>query len=184
MTFESNILPWERLGSLKNTLNKTGFIRAIEAHSGLSGLIVESSGFDAIWESSLTDSASKGLPDASIVGNEGRLHTINEILNVTTKPMIVDGDTGGDSDNFRFLVKRLERLGVSAVIIEDKVFPKRNSFGGTDASSMEDPELFSKKIVAGRNARATDDFLIIARLESLVAGIGMNDTVLRAEKYM
>ena len=143
MTFESNILPWERLGSLKNTLNKTGFIRAIEAHSGLSGLIVESSGFDAIWESSLTDSASKGLPDASIVGNEGRLHTINEILNVTTKPMIVDGDTGGDSDNFRFLVKRLERLGVSAVIIEDKVFPKRNSFGGTDASSMEDPELFS-----------------------------------------
>ena len=184
MTFESNILPWERLGSLKNTLNKTGFIRAIEAHSGLSGLIVESSGFDAIWESSLTDSASKGLPDASIVGNEGRLHTINEILNVTTKPMLVDGDTGGDSDNFRFLVKRLERLGVSAVIIEDKVFPKRNSFGGTDASSMEDPELFSKKIVAGRNARATDDFLIIARLESLVAGIGMNDTVLRAEKYM
>ena len=184
MTFESNILPWERLGSLKNTLNKTGFIRAIEAHSGLSGLIVESSGFDAIWESSLTDSASKGLPDASIVGNEGRLHTINEILNVTTKPMIVDGDTGGDSDNFRFLVKRLERLGVSAVIIEDKVFPKRNSFGGTDASSMEDPELFSKKIVAGRNARARDDFLIIARLESLVAGIGMNDTVLRAEKYM
>ncbi|MBM32497.1 MAG: phosphoenolpyruvate mutase [Chloroflexi bacterium] len=184
MTFESNILPWERLGSLKNTLNKTGFIRAIEAHSGLSGLIVESSEFDAIWESSLTDSASKGLPDASIVGNEGRLHTINEILNVTTKPMIVDGDTGGDSDNFRFLVKRLERLGVSAVIIEDKVFPKRNSFGGTDASSMEDPDLFSEKILAGRNARATDDFLIIARLESLVAGIGMNDTVLRAEKYM
>ena len=184
MTLESNILPWKRLPLLKKYIDGSGFIRVIEAHSGLSGLIVESTKFDAIWESSLTDSASKGLPDASIVGNEGRLHTISEILNVTTKPMIVDGDTGGDNDNFRFLVKRLERLGVSAVIIEDKIFPKRNSFGGTDASSMEDPDLFSEKIKIGREAKETEDFLIIARLESLVAGIGLNDCVLRAEKYM
>ena len=184
MTLESNILPWKRLPLLKKYIDGSGFIRVIEAHSGLSGLIVESTKFDAIWESSLTDSASKGLPDASIVGNEGRLHTITEILNVTTKPMIVDGDTGGDNDNFRFLVKRLERLGVSAVIIEDKIFPKRNSFGGTDASSMEDPDLFSEKIKIGREAKETEDFLVIARLESLVAGIGLNDCVLRAEKYM
>ena len=184
MTLESNILPWKRLSFLKKNIDDVGFVRAIEAHSGLSGLVVESTKFDAIWESSLTDSASKGLPDASIVGNEGRLHTINEILNVTTKPMIVDGDTGGDNDNFRFLVKRLESLGVSAVIIEDKIFPKRNSFGGTDASSMEDPDLFSEKIKIGRKSKATEDFLIIARLESLVAGIGMNDTILRAEKYI
>ena len=184
MTFESRKLPGERISSLVEILNKKGHAVGIEAHSGLSGLVAEKLNFDFIWESSLTDSASKGLPDASIVGNESRLHTIDEILNVTTKPMIVDGDTGGDEDNFRFLIKRLENQGVSAVIVEDKVFPKRNSFGGTVSSGMENPEIFAQKLKVGVETKSTENFLIIARLESLIAGLGMNETLSRAEKYI
>ena len=184
MTFESRKLPGERISSLVNIINKKGHAIGLEAHSGLSGLVTEKLDFDFIWESSLTDSASKGLPDASIVGNESRIHTIDEILNVTTKPMIVDGDTGGDEDNFRFLIKRLENQGVSAVIIEDKIFPKRNSFGGTVGAGMEDPIIFSKKLEVGMKTKSTENFLIIARLESLIAGLGMNETMMRAEKYI
>ena len=184
MTFESRKLPGERISSLVDVIKKKGHAIGMEAHSGLSGLVTEKFDFDFIWESSLTDSASKGLPDASIVGNESRIHTIAEILNVTTKPMIVDGDTGGDEDNFRFLIKRLENQGVSAVIIEDKIFPKRNSFGGTVGAGMEDPDIFSKKLKVGMETKSTTDFLVIARLESLIAGLGMNETMLRAEKYI
>ena len=184
MTFESRKLPGERISSLVNIIKKKGHAIGLEAHSGLSGLVTEKLDFDFIWESSLTDSASKGLPDASIVGNESRIHTIDEILNVTTKPMIVDGDTGGDEDNFRFLIKRLENQGVSAVIIEDKIFPKRNSFGGTVGAGMEDPIIFSKKLEVGMKTKSTENFLMIARLESLIAGLGMNETMMRAEKYI
>jgi len=184
MTFEAKRLPGDRISSLKKILEKKGNAVGLEAHSGLSGIVVEKSEFDFVWESSLTDSASKGLPDASIVSNESRLHTIEEILNVTTKPMIVDGDTGGDEDNFRFLVKRLENQGVSAVIVEDKIFPKRNSFGGTVGAGMEDPDTFSKKLLIGMNTKSTSDFLIIARLESLIAGLGMEETMSRTEKYI
>ena len=184
MTFESRKLPGERISSLVDIIKKKGHAIGLEAHSGLSGLVTEKLDFDFIWESSLTDSASKGLPDASIVGNESRIHTIDEILNVTTKPMIVDGDTGGDEDNFRFLIKRLENQGVSAVIIEDKIFPKRNSFGGTVGAGMEEPDIFSKKLKVGMETKSTNDFLVIARLESLIAGLGMNETMLRAEKYI
>ena len=184
MTFESRKLPGERISSLVDIIKKKGHAIGLEAHSGLSGLVTEKLDFDFIWESSLTDSASKGLPDASIVGNESRIHTIDEILNVTTKPMIVDGDTGGDEDNFRFLIKRLENQGVSAVIIEDKIFPKRNSFGGTVGAGMEDPIIFSKKLEVGMKTKSTENFLIIARLESLIAGLGMNETMMRAEKYI
>ena len=184
MTFESRKLPGERISSLVEIIKQKGHAVGLEAHSGLSGLVTEKLDFDFIWESSLTDSASKGLPDASIVGNESRIHTIDEILNVTTKPMIVDGDTGGDEDNFRFLIKRLENQGVSAVIVEDKIFPKRNSFGGTVGAGMEDPDIFSKKLEVGMRTKSTKDFLIIARLESLIAGLGMNETMMRAEKYI
>ena len=184
MTFESRKLPGERISSLVEILQEKGHAIGIEAHSGLSGLVTEKLDFDFIWESSLTDSASKGLPDASIVGNESRLHTIDEILNVTTKTMIVDGDRGGDEDNFRFLIKRLENQGVSAVIVEDKIFPKRNSFGGTVGSGMEDPNIFAQKLKIGMETKSSDKFLIIARLESLIAGLGMNETMLRAEKYI
>ena len=137
--------------------------------------------YDGIWESSLTDSATKGLPDASIVGYDSRVHTIDEILNVTTKPIIVDGDTGGEPALFEYLVKR---LGVSAVIIEDKVYPKRNSLDPSANQELEAPAVFADKIKAGKEVTVTDEFMIIARLESLIAGKGVEDALERAEQYM
>jgi phosphoenolpyruvate phosphomutase len=186
-------MPGERLQALRERLNDKGFARIIEAHSGLSGIIaeraqVEKNGacleFHGLWESSLTDSASKGYPDASIVGYDSRLHTINEILNVTMKPIIVDGDTGGDPTQFAYFVKHLERLGVSAVIIEDKVYPKRNSLDASARQDLEDPVVFADKIQAGKAVTLTDAFMIIARLESLVAGKGLQDAQARAEQYI
>ena len=168
-------------------------MRVIEAHSGLSAIIGETARaelngqtreYDAIWESSLTDSATKGLPDASIIGIESRLHTISEILHVTTKPMIVDGDTGGEIPQFEYLVRHLESLGVSAVIIEDKVFPKRNSLDASASQELEDPETFALKIQAGKRAALTDEFMVIARLESLIAGTGLQDALERAQHYI
>ena len=188
----SVITPGERLRALKNCIERKGFARIMESHSGLSGIIaerarVEKGGqvieYDGLWESSLTDSATKGLPDASIVGYDSRTHTIDEILNVTTKPIIVDGDTGCEPAQFEYLVKHLERLGVSGVIIEDKVFPKRNSLDASATQVLEDPRVFAEKIECGREVTATDDFMIIARLESLIAGMGMDDALARAELY-
>ncbi len=193
MSIENRIRPWERLSGLKECISRKGFARILEAHSGLSGLVVENARvqmngqvieYDGIWESSLTDSATKGLPDASIVGNDSRAHTIDEILNVTTKPIIVDGDTGGEASQFEYMVKNLERLGVSAVIIEDKVFPKRNSLDGSASQDLEDPVVFAQSIRAGREVGINDDFMIIARLESLIAGAGLEDALERAEQYI
>lgn len=187
------ITPHQRLPILKEAINNRGFIRCIEAHSGLSALIAETARsvvdgqtieFDGIWESSLTDSASKGLPDASIVGTESRLHTINEIIGVSTKPIIVDGDTGGEPGQFQFLIENLERMGVSAVIIEDKVFPKRNSLDNSAAQTLEDPEIFARKIAHGKRVTLNEDFMIIARIESLIAGTGVKDALIRAEHYI
>ena len=193
MTVENRVTPAERLPALKKALDSNGFVRLIEAHSGLSALIGETAHatmneevkeFDGIWESSLTDSATKGLPDASIIGVESRLHTINEILHVTSKPLIVDGDTGGEIPQFEYMVNHLERLGVSAVIIEDKVFPKRNSLDPSASQELEDPETFALRIQAGKGTTLTDDFMIIARLESLIAGTGLDDALQRAERYI
>ena len=193
MSIENRIRPWERLSGLRECISRKGFACILEAHSGLSGLVVENARvqingqvieYDGIWESSLTDSATKGLPDASIVGNDSRAHTIGEILNVTTKPIIVDGDTGGDASQFEYMVKNLERLGVSAVIIEDKVFPKRNSLDGSASQDLEDPVVFSQRIRAGKEVVINDDFMIIARLESLIAGAGLQDALDRAEQYI
>lgn len=165
----------------------------MEAHSGLSGIVAEMARyssndqvkeFDGIWESSLTDSGSKGLPDASIVGTESRVHTINEILQVTNKPLIVDGDTGGEVPQFEFLVTSLERIGVSAVIIEDKVYPKRNSLDGAADQTLETPEAFAAKIQAGKEVAVSEDFMVIARIESLIAGVGLEDALSRAESYI
>ena len=178
------ITPGDRLRALRECIERKGFARILEAHSGLSGIIAETARvrkggqvieFDGLWESSLTDSATKGLPDASIVGFDSRTHTIDEILNVTTKPIIVDGDTGGEPAQFEYLVRHLERLGVSGVIIEDKVFPKRNSLDGSASQKLEDPLVFAEKIKCGKEVTATADFMIIARLESLIAGAGMDD---------
>lgn len=193
MTVERAMVPGERLRALREKIDRTGFVRIMEAHSGLSGIIAENAQvqkngqvieYDGIWESSLTDSATKGMPDASIVGYDSRTHTIDEILNVTTKPIIVDGDTGGEPAQFEYLIKHLERLGVSAVIIEDKVYPKRNSLDADANQDLEDPALFAHKIQVGKAVTATDDFMIIARLESLIAGKGVQDALARAEQYI
>ncbi len=193
MTFEAKITPWQRLGALKEQIERKGFVRLIEAHNGISGLVGETVtvdrdgeqvGFDGFWESSLTDSASKGLPDVELIGSESRLHTIDEIFAVTTKPMVVDGDTGGDPDGFRYLVTQLERRGVSAVIIEDKIFPKRNSLDPTADQVLEIPSVFAEKIAAGKEAQVTSEFMIIARLESLIAGRGLDDALERAEIFV
>ena len=193
MIVERRITPAERLHALKGSIATKGFARILEAHSGLSGIIAENAKvhkdgrvieYDGIWESSLTDSATKGLPDASIVGNDSRTHTIDEILNVTTKPIVVDGDTGGDPTQFEYLVKHLERLGVSAVIIEDKVYPKRNSLDTSANQELEDPDVFADKIRAGIDVVISADFMIIARLESLIAGTGLQDALERAEQYI
>jgi len=197
MTLLNNTLPEERRGKLKALLDKGHTVRVLEAHNGLSGIIAnniqvngESEGksfireFDAIWESSLTDSASKGHPDIEVVTFDSRLHTINEILAVTHKPMIVDGDTGGDVNAFEYTVTKLERAGVSAVIIEDKVFPKRNSLEAGAQQNLEDPEIFAQKIRRGKSVQKSDEFMIIARLESLIAGKPMEDAVSRAKIYL
>lgn len=198
MTLQNNILPEQRRKKLKTLLEQGQIIRAMEAHNGLSGIVannVKVQGqagekeevyreFDAIWESSLTDSASKGHPDIEVISFDSRLHTINEILAVTNKPMIVDGDTGGDANNFEYLVTKLERAGVSMVIIEDKIFPKRNSLEDGTQQTLEDPEIFAAKIRRGKKVQAADEFMIVARLESLIAGMSIESALDRARIYL
>lgn len=188
------VSPSYRQNLFRRLLEVKPLVRVLEAHNGLSGLIVEKTKvvtdgmtqeFDAIWESSLTDSASKGKPDISAVDVTSRIQTIDQILEVTTKPIIVDGDNGGLPENFVFTVKTLERLGVSAVIIEDKIGAKRNSLFGADASQMQDSiEAFSEKINKGKKAQVGQDFMIIARIESLILKQGMEDALARAKAYI
>jgi len=166
----------------------------MEAHSGLSGLIVEhkelSFGdeirrFDGMWLSSLTDSTNKGKPDIEAVDLTTRLHDLTNILECTTKPIIFDGDTGGKQEHFVFTVRTLERNGVSAVIIEDKAGLKMNSLFGTEVIQELAPiHDFCKKISAGKRAQITKDFMIIARLESLIAGSTVEDALERARAYV
>ena len=141
--------------------------------------------FDAMWASSLTDSTSKGKPDIEAVDLTTRLHDLNDALEVTTKPVIYDGDTGGKPEHFIFTVRTLERLGVSAIIIEDKVGLKKNSLFGTDAIQTQDSiEGFCAKIRAGKRAQVTTDFMIIARCESLIAGKPVEDALERCLSYV
>lgn len=193
MIVEKPVTPSERVSALRECIDRKGIARILEAHNGLSGIIAENARvqkngrtleYDGIWESSLTDSASKGLPDASIVGSDSRCHTINEIISVTSKPIIVDGDTGGEPAQFEYLVRNLERLGVSAVIIEDKIYPKRNSLDASANQDLEDPAAFAEKIQAGKKAAISEDFMIISRLESLISGAGVADALDRAEQYI
>ena len=190
---ELGTTPDVRMKKLRHLISSKGIVRILEAHSGISGLIVEKTKvlkgnkvkrFDGIWISSLTDSTAKGKPDTELVDLTSRLNTINDILEVTTKPIILDGDTGGKVEHFVYTVKTIERLGVSAIIIEDKVGLKKNSLFGTDAIQIQDSiENFSNKIKAGRAARVTNDFMVIARIESLIAGAGMDDAIERAKAY-
>lgn len=186
--------PSVRLSRLRRLLDNKPIVRVIEAHSGLTGLIVENTQvdvdgrgqeFDGMWSSSLTDSLDRGKPDIEAVDISARLQTVNELFEVTTKPLIFDGDTGGKPEHFTFTVRSLERLGVSAVIIEDKEGLKRNSLFGTevsqDQSSIED---FCARLSIGKRAQITEDFMIIARIESLILEKGMADAIRRAEAYI
>ena len=197
MTLLNNILPENRRGVLKALIKKGQLVRVMEAHSGLSGIVANNTKiegqtdgvsvtqeFDAIWESSLTDSSTKGHPDIEVISFDSRFHTIQEILAVTNKPMIVDGDTGGDPNNFEYTVTKLDKAGVSAVIIEDKVFPKRNSLESGAQQTLEDPDQFAQKIRRGKKVQVSEDFMIIARLESLIAGLSMENALERARTYL
>ena len=198
--------------NLKNTLMKLGVttitrqnrlrellkikktLRILETHNALSALIAENSqvkvnndliSFDGFWSSSLTDSTSKGKPDIEAVDLTSRLNVINEIFEVTTKPLIFDADTGGKIEHFELSVKSLERLGVSAVVIEDKTGLKKNSLFGNEVDQTQDTiENFCEKIRAGKRSQITDSFMIVARIESLILESGMEDALLRAKSYI
>lgn len=188
--------PDRRRAALKKLITAKPYIRVIEADNGLTGLIDELTyvtdpktgfrkEFDAMWVSSLCDSTFKGKPDIELVDQTSRMNTINEIMDVTTKPIILDGDTGGKVEHFVFNVKTLERMGVSAIIIEDKTGLKQNSLFGTEVKQIqEDPDVFADKIRRGKLAQVTKDFMIIARCESLIAGRGQEDALARCRKYV
>ena len=191
---EKLAMPEYRRKRLRQLINMTPIVKVMEAHSGLTGLIVEKTvvehegrldQFDAMWISSLCDSTAKGKPDIELVDMTSRFRTIEDITEVTTKPIIFDGDTGGLTEHFVYTVRSLERLGVSAVIIEDKTGLKKNSLFGTEVeqtqASIED---FSAKISAGKRAQLTDDFMIIARIESLILDRGMEDALQRARAFV
>lgn len=191
---QEGIMPELRRSRLRNLLRLKPMVRVMEAHNGLSGLVVENAkvvkdekieSFDAMWLSSLTDSTAKGKPDIELVDMTSRMNTINEIMEVTTKPIILDGDTGGLTEHFVYNVKTLERMGVSAIIIEDKTGLKKNSLFGTEVEQSQDSiEHFCEKIKAGRKAAVTSDFMIIARIESLILKQGMDDALKRAKAYV
>ena len=191
---EVGTTPERRLSMLKRLLEARPLLRIIEAHSGLTGLIAETVSvesdnkvreFDGIWMSSLTDSTVKAKPDIEYVDMTSRMNTVSDILETTTKPIIFDGDTGGIAEHFVYMVRTLERLGVSAVIIEDKKGLKKNSLFGTDVVQIQDNiEDFAQKVSAGKRAQVTDDFMIIARIESLILKAGMDDALARAQAYI
>lgn len=186
-------MPDMRRGRLKKLLVMKGCVTAMETHSGITGLIVEKTTvlqegktyqFDAMWVSSLCDSTAKGKPDIELVDMTSRFRTIDDIMEVTTKPVIFDGDTGGLTEHFVYTVRSLERMGVSMVIIEDKTGLKKNSLFGTEVKQTQDTiENFCAKIAAGKKAQKTKDFMICARIESLILEQGMDDALTRAHAY-
>ncbi len=191
---EIGTTPGIRLNRLRRLLESKEVITIMEAHNGLTGLIVENTQvkrngmtveFDGMWLSSLTDSTAKGKPDIGCVDLTSRMNTLKDILEVTTKPIVYDGDSGGLTEHFEFMVRSLEREGVSAVIIEDKVGLKKNSLFGTDVKQTQDTiENFANKITRGKQAQVTDDFMVIARVESLILKNGMDDALKRAKAYI
>ncbi len=191
---EKLAMPEFRRRRLKQLISIRPVVKALEVHSGITGLIaektvVEHNGnfdqFDAMWISSLCDSTAKGKPDIELVDMTSRFRTIEDVAEVTTKPIIFDGDTGGLTEHFVYTVRSLERLGVSAVIIEDKIGLKKNSLFGTEVQQTQDSiEHFSEKIRAGKAVQLTDDFMIIARIESLILEQGMEDALIRARAFV
>lgn len=191
---EKLAMPEFRRKRLRQLLQMRPIVKTLEVHSGLTGLIaektiVESNGeldqFDAMWISSLCDSTAKGKPDIELVDMSSRIRTIDDVMDVTTKPIILDGDTGGLVEHFVYNVRTLERMGVSAVIIEDKTGLKKNSLFGTEVEQTQDSiENFTEKIKAGKQALRTEEFMIIARIESLILERGMDDALTRAFAYV
>lgn len=191
---EKLAMPEFRRKRLRQLLKLRPIVKTLEVHSGLTGLIaektiVESNGeldqFDAMWISSLCDSTAKGKPDIELVDMSSRIRTIDDVMDVTTKPIILDGDTGGLVEHFVYNVRTLERMGVSAVIIEDKTGLKKNSLFGTEVEQTQDSiENFTEKIRAGKQALRTEEFMIIARIESLILERGMEDALSRAFAYV
>ncbi len=187
-------MPEYRRRRLKQLVKLCPIVKTLEVHSGLTGIIaektvVERNGkldqFDAMWVSSLCDSTAKGKPDIELVDMSSRLRTIDDVMEVTTKPIILDGDTGGLTEHFVYNVRTLERMGVSAVIIEDKTGLKKNSLFGTEVEQTQAPiEDFCHKISAGKRVQLTEDFMIIARIESLILERGMEDALTRARAYV
>lgn len=183
-----------RRNQLKRLLYSKKYLRFLDIHNGLSALIIEKikitknnkeQEFDGMWASSLTNSTAKGKPDIEAVDSSERMQLLNEVLEVTTKPIIYDGDTGGKTEHFIFMVKNLERLGVSAVIIEDKVGLKKNSLFGNEVFQQQDTiKNFCNKISTGKKNQCTDDFMIIARIESLILNKSYKDALVRAKAYI
>lgn len=191
---EKLTMPEYRRKRLRQLLKLCPIVKTLEVHSGLTGLIAEKTiianngeltQFDAMWISSLCDSTAKGKPDIELVDMSSRLRTVDDVMEVTTKPIILDGDTGGLIEHFVYNVRTLERMGVSAVIIEDKTGLKRNSLFGTEVEQTQDSiENFCEKIREGKNALRTKDFMIIARIESLILEKGVGDALGRAHAYV
>lgn len=191
---EKLAMPEYRRKRLRQLINICPIVKTMEVHNGLTGLIVEKTvvdnqgdldQFDAMWISSLCDSIAKGKPDIELVDMTSRFRTIDDVMEVTTKPIIFDGDTGGLTEHFVYTVRSLERMGVSAVIIEDKTGLKRNSLFGIEVEQTQDTiENFCEKIRAGKKVQLTDDFMIIARIESLILERGMADALQRARAYV
>jgi len=183
-----------RRAMLRRLIHSKPIIRIQEAHNALSALIAENlvvekngkiTSFDGVWSSSLTDSTAKGKPDIEAIDITSRINSVNDIFEVTMKPMIFDGDTGGKTEHFEFTVRSLERAGVSAIIIEDKTGLKKNSLFGNEVKQTQDSiENFSDKISRGKAAQLSDDFMIIARIESLILEVGMDDALTRADAYI
>ena len=190
---ELSALPQNRVSRLKRLMLSKNIVRILESHNSLTGLIIENLKvvkknkiieFDGMWSSSLTDSATKGKPDNSSVDFSSRISSLNDMLDVTTKPLVFDADNGGQLEHLPFLVRSLERSGVSAIIIEDKVGLKKNSLFKDQTDTKQDkPELFAKKIKQICKTRNSNDFLVIARIESFILGKGLNNALKRAEIY-
>lgn len=191
---EKLAMPEYRRKRLRQMMEIRSLVKAIEVHNGLTGLIAEKTivanegefdQFDAMWISSLCDSTAKGKPDIELVDATSRYRTIDDVMEVTTKPVIFDGDTGGMTEHFVYMVRTLERMGVSAVIIEDKTGLKKNSLFGTEVRQTQAGiEEFSEKIAAAKKVQLTEDFMIIARIESLILEQGMEDALTRAHAYV
>ena len=185
--------PQNRVSILKRLIYSKNIVRILESHNSLTGLIIENLNiiknkrmleFDGMWSSSLTDSATKGKPDNSSVDFSSRISSLNEMMDVTTKPLVFDADNGGQLEHLSFLVRSLERAGVSAIIMEDKIGLKKNSlFKNQTGAKQDKPNIFAKKIKKVCNSRQSNDFMTIARIESFILGKGLKDALQRAEIY-